>query len=101
MEDVKIPESVKKFMDTFCHENHEEVIYSYVINIRGNDELGLKPYDVYRFITAYSSTFFHIVDVNMAIDGETIKYANDNYLTDDMANAIIERIETFRQKVTA
>lgn len=101
MKDMKLPESVQKFMETFCKKNHEEVIYSHVIHIDRNDKLGRTPYDVYRFITAYAAMCFHIVEVNMAIDGETIERANYDFLTTDMVDAMTEHVASFRQKVTA
>lgn len=99
--EVKLPESVKKFMETFCQKNHEEVIDVSEINVPENDILGRKPYTVYRVITSYAAMCFHIVDIDMSIDGETIERADYCFLTTDMVDAMTERIASFRQKVTA
>lgn len=41
MKDMKLPESVQKFMETFCSENREEIIYSSVIHCAGAKEIGV------------------------------------------------------------
>ena len=99
--DVKLPESVKRFMEKFCEKNHEEIIYHSIITLRGNDIIGEKPHDVHYFITAYAAIAFHIVEVNMAIDGETIESVRDSFLVREMVDAITKHVESFRQKVTA
>lgn len=99
--DVKLPESVKRFMEKFCEKNHEEIIYESVITLSGDDIIGKKPHDVHYFITAYAAIAFHIVEVNMAIDGETIESVRNGFLVREMVDAITKHIESFRQKVTA
>lgn len=99
--DVKLPESVKRFMEKFCEKNHEEIIYESVITLSGDDIIGKKPHDVHYFITAYAAIAFHIVEVNMAIDGETIESVRNGFLVREMVDAITKHVESFRQKVTA
>lgn len=101
MKDVKLPESVKRFMEKFCEKNHEEIIYESVITLSGDDIIGKKPHDVHYFITAYAAIAFHIVEVNMAIDGETIESVRNGFLVREMVDAITKHVESFRQKVTA
>lgn len=99
--DVKLPESVKRFMEKFCEKNHEEIIYHSVITLSGNDIIGKKPNNVHYFITAYAAIAFHIVEVNMAVDDETIESVRTGFLVREMVDAISRHVESFRQKVTA
>lgn len=99
--DVKLPESVKRFMEKFCEKNHEEIIYHSVITLRGNDIIGEKPHDVHYFITAYAAIAFHTIEVNMAVDDETIESVRTGFLVREMVDAITKHVESFRQKVTA
>ena len=98
--DVKLPESVKRFMEKFCEKNHEEIIYPSVITLRGNDIIGEKPHDVHYFITAYAAIAFHTIEVNMAVDDETIESVRTGFLVREMVDAITKHVESFRQKVT-
>ena len=98
--DVKLPESVKRFMEKFCEKNHEEIIYHSVITLRGNDIIGEKPHDVHYFITAYAAIAFHTIEVKMA-DDETIESVRPGFLVREMVDAITKHVESFRQKVTA
>lgn len=99
--DVKLPESVKRFMEKFCEKNHEEIIYHSIITLRGNDIIGEKPHDVHYFITAYAAIAFHTIEVNMAVDDETIESVRTGFLVREMVDAITKHVESFRQKVTA
>lgn len=99
--DVKLPESVDKFIEKFCNKNHEEIIYHSVITLSGNDIIGKKPHEVFFFITAYAAIAFHIVEVNMAVDDETIESVRTGFLVREMVDAITKHVESFRRKVTA
>lgn len=101
MKDMKIPESVQKFIETFCSENREEIIYSSVIHCAGVKEIGRKPYDIYRFVTAFAAVSFSLVTINMCTDGQTIESAQKEFLFADMVEAMSGRIASYHEKVTA